>query len=131
MEASKKGLSEMVITVSCFAELQADGQWYAFCVDYDLVVQGETFDDVRERLEAQISSYVGEALGEHSAYQGQLLSRRAPDEIVERYERAVQEVARQNELAELRGRIAALEADTRRAPMPAAQRVFKVPAVAA
>lgn len=66
------------LILKCYAEGKND-LWQAFCLDFDLSVQGESFEEVREKLDAQIREYLHDALiGEDKAYAGQLLSRRAP-----------------------------------------------------
>lgn len=64
--------------VRCFARVK-DGQWQAFCIDFDLAAQGDSFEDVRAKLEDQIVEYVNDALvgedREHAAY---LMTRKAP-----------------------------------------------------
>ena len=69
----------------CIADKRS-GQWHAFCLDLDLAAQGETLDEVKGRLEAQIQEYVFDALaGEDQAYADQLLSRRSPLSLWARY----------------------------------------------
>ena len=56
-----------------------NGQWLAFCLDFDLAVQGQTLDEVKGTLSLQVQEYVFDALaGEDRAHAGQLLTRRAP-----------------------------------------------------
>ena len=63
----------------CYAERQAPGLWVALCLDFDLAAQGESFQDVRTRLDAMIDDYVEDALtGEDRAHAPSLLNRRAP-----------------------------------------------------
>ena len=69
----------------CLAD-KSNGQWQAFCLDLDLAAQGETLDEAKAKLEAQISEYVFDALaGEDQEYADQLLSRRAPLALWFRY----------------------------------------------
>ncbi len=66
------------LMLRCYANKVA-GQWQAFCIDLCLAAQGETFAEVREKLEAMILEYVYDALaGEDREYAGQLLNRKAP-----------------------------------------------------
>ncbi|MBW2739134.1 MAG: hypothetical protein JRE64_09880 [Deltaproteobacteria bacterium] len=66
------------LILRCYAE-KKDGIWQAFCIDLNLAVQGETRDEVRVKLQRQISSYLYDALeGEDKEYAPQLLSRKAP-----------------------------------------------------
>lgn len=61
----------------CYAERE-DGQWMAFCVDLTLAVQGESYEEVREKLHKQVISYVNEALTIDRDHAQELLNRRAP-----------------------------------------------------
>jgi hypothetical protein len=61
----------------CFARGH-EGSWEALCVDYDIAVQGASFDQVKADLEAAISDYVEAASGEDAATRAKLLARRAP-----------------------------------------------------
>lgn len=75
------------LILRCFAEKIGD-QWQAFCLDFDLAVQGNSFRDVRKRLDAMIRDYVRDALvGEDRDYADQLLRRRAPLSLWLRYYR--------------------------------------------
>jgi hypothetical protein len=61
----------------CFARGH-EGSWEALCVDYDIAVQGASFDQVKADLEAAISDYVEAASSEDEATRIKLLARRAP-----------------------------------------------------
>ena len=61
----------------CFAGGH-EGSWEALCVDYDIAVQGASFDQVKDDLEAAISDYVEAASSEDEATRIKLLARRAP-----------------------------------------------------
>ncbi len=66
------------LIVKCYAEQEAD-YWVAVCLDFNLAAQGDSFEDVKTKLEAMIADYVYDALaGEDKHYAAQLLSRRAP-----------------------------------------------------
>ncbi|MDE2133491.1 MAG: hypothetical protein KGJ49_02715 [Alphaproteobacteria bacterium] len=52
--------------------------WEAFCLDFDLAVQGVSLEDVRTRLEDAIVDYVHAAMDEAEPARSQLLNRRAP-----------------------------------------------------
>lgn len=66
------------LLVRCYAQYN-EGQWQAFCLNFDLAAQGETFDETRAKLEAMIKDYVFDALvGEDKAFAQQFLSRKAP-----------------------------------------------------
>lgn len=66
------------LLLRCFAE-RKDGAWQAFCLDFDLAAQGESFDEVKAKLESMIAEYVYDALaGDDRDHAEQFLSRRAP-----------------------------------------------------
>ncbi len=48
------------LLVHCYAE-RKDGQWQAFCLDFDLAAQADTFEEVRAKLDAMLDDYVAEA----------------------------------------------------------------------
>jgi len=64
-------------TVQCFA-IQEEGGWEAFCLDFDLAVQGRSFAEVEALLDEAISLYLEEVRELPSADQARLLARRAP-----------------------------------------------------
>ncbi|ATQ67347.1 MULTISPECIES: hypothetical protein [Methylosinus] len=61
----------------CFARGHA-GEWEGICLDFDLAVQGRSFDDIRRALEDAVADYVAAARDEDDATRDRLLSRRAP-----------------------------------------------------
>lgn len=62
----------------CYAECK-DGQWQAFCIDFSLAAQADTFKEARQKLESMIGAYLYDALvGEDRAHARQLLMRTAP-----------------------------------------------------
>jgi len=62
----------------CYAERVGD-QWQAYCLDLSLAAQGDTFAEVKDKLDVMIAEYVYDALvGEDREYAHQLLTRRAP-----------------------------------------------------
>ncbi|MDD2724937.1 MAG: DUF1902 domain-containing protein [Methylovulum sp.] len=66
------------LIIKCYAEQEADC-WVAVCLDFNLAAQGDSFEEVKTKLEAMIAEYVFDALaGEDKPYAAQLLSRRAP-----------------------------------------------------
>ncbi len=64
------------LIIKCYAK-QQEGVWVAICLDFTLAVQGESLEEVKRKLEEQISFYVEEAF-QDKEYGSQLLSRRAP-----------------------------------------------------
>lgn len=66
------------LVLRCLA-LKEGHHWVGLCLDFDLAAQGETFDEARLRLDAQIATYLREALaGPDREHAGNLLRRRAP-----------------------------------------------------
>lgn len=66
------------LILKCYAEYK-DSCWQAFCLDFDLAVQSETFEDARKKLQDAVSDYVYDALaGEDKEHAQALLRRRAP-----------------------------------------------------
>ena len=61
----------------CYAKKEGS-QWVAVCIDLSLAAQADSCNEATEKLELMMLSYVDEALGVHSAYSKQLLSRKAP-----------------------------------------------------
>jgi len=55
-----------------------DGRWEAFCLDFDLAVQGRTFLEVKKGLEGVVTDYVRAAMAEREPARSRLLNRRAP-----------------------------------------------------
>jgi len=63
--------------IFCYAEGCAD-KWEAFCANFDLAVQGDSFDSVRHKLEEAIGLYLEGVLALPEEDQKRLLNRRAP-----------------------------------------------------
>lgn len=62
-----------------FLARHIEGQWFVECLDFSLGAQETTLEAAQERLQAQVCSYVEEALTlDGGAHAEQLLSRRAP-----------------------------------------------------
>ncbi|MET1070010.1 MAG: hypothetical protein ABWY28_18565 [Pseudomonas prosekii] len=73
------------ILLRCFAERKED-YWQAFCIDLCLAVQGDSFQEVKSKLHAQVADYLQDILdGEDRPYAAQLLSRKSPLPIVAKY----------------------------------------------
>lgn len=69
----------------CYGE-RTEGQWVVVCLDLCLAVQADTFDEARERLDAQINSYLRDALeGQDREHADYLLSRRSPASMWVKY----------------------------------------------
>ena len=54
------------------------GEWEAFCVDFDLAVQGRSFEEVSRLLTEAVSAYVATAMEQPEPVRSQLLRRRVP-----------------------------------------------------
>lgn len=65
------------LTLYCVARGH-DSEWEAFCLDFDLAVQGRSADEVVGRLKTAIRSYVQTAMQEPEPTRTQLLTRRVP-----------------------------------------------------
>lgn len=61
----------------CYAEGNDSG-WEATCVDLDLTVQGDSFDEVFHALNESICAYLETVMDLPEADQQRLLNRRAP-----------------------------------------------------
>jgi len=70
-------MGQSVSTLICFAHGR-DREWEALCVDFDLAVQGASFDEVKALLDDAIGSYIVDARAEAPGVARQLLNRRAP-----------------------------------------------------
>ena len=52
--------------------------WEAFCLDFDLAVQGRSFEEVRSSLGRAIDMYLDSVLKEPEPLRSRLLARKAP-----------------------------------------------------
>jgi hypothetical protein len=51
------------LIVRCYAE-QVGDQWQAFCLDLSLAAQGDTFAEVKDKLDAMVAEYLPRAMGQ-------------------------------------------------------------------
>lgn len=66
------------LVLRCYATCK-NGQWTAVCIDLSLAAQSDSLRDAKHRLDAQIRSYINDALvGPDNRYAHQLLKRKAP-----------------------------------------------------
>ncbi|MDP1647128.1 MAG: hypothetical protein Q8M01_02865 [Rubrivivax sp.] len=74
------------LIVRCLARREGD-VFVAMCVDLTLAAQGSTLHEAREKLHAQIASYIGEALTVDRKHAPALLYRKGPltDRLVYRF----------------------------------------------
>lgn len=61
----------------CFAH-GGNAGWEAMCVDLDIAVQGDSFDDVKQLLDHAVTDYIAAAKAEDAGTRAVLLNRRAP-----------------------------------------------------
>lgn len=61
----------------CFARGKP-GDWEGVCLNFDIAVQGSSFEEVRHALEEAIGLYVESAMQEDDATRERLLNRAAP-----------------------------------------------------
>lgn len=73
------------LMLRCYANKHGD-QWQAFCIDLCLAVQGDSFPEVKQKLEHMMLEYVYDALaGEDREFAEQLLNRKAPFKQIATY----------------------------------------------
>lgn len=73
---------EKIIAIRCYAE-GANEKWEAFCVDFDLAVQGSSFDEVYRKLNEQIEIYLEGISAMPPEQRKHLLNRKIP--LLERF----------------------------------------------
>ena len=61
----------------CYAE-RHEGRWEAFCVDFDIAVQGSTFEEVYRMLNVSVTDYIERVNELPPRDRQRLLRRRAP-----------------------------------------------------
>lgn len=64
-------------TLHCYAS-GTDGDWEAICLDLDIAVQGDSFDEVRESLLKAVALYLEAVAALPTERQRRLLHRPAP-----------------------------------------------------
>jgi hypothetical protein len=64
-------------SVRCFAHGR-DADWEAICIDFDIAVQGRSFDEVKSLLNGAVQTYIQDACKEEPVVRDRLLNRRAP-----------------------------------------------------
>lgn len=63
--------------LQCYAHGRT-GDWEGLCVDLDIAVQGESFDEVKRLLDEAVRTYVEDAAKEAPETRRRLLARQAP-----------------------------------------------------
>lgn len=66
------------LTLRCYVEREASGEWFAMCIDLNLCAQGSSADEAECKLRQQVEHYVREALTIDREYANHLLHRKAP-----------------------------------------------------
>jgi len=61
----------------CYAE-GCEGRWEAFCLNFDIAVQGVSFESVRDKLTEAVQLYLATVNELPAADRKRLLARRAP-----------------------------------------------------
>jgi predicted RNase H-like HicB family nuclease len=69
---------EKQVQFLCVARPSEVGGWEAFSLDFDIAVQGMTFDEAKDRIQHAIVTYVQDAMKEAEPHKSRLLNRRAP-----------------------------------------------------
>lgn len=70
--------------VRCFAEYSG-GVWVAYCVDLDLAAQGDTFEEARRKIDAQLRELARDLAGPDRENAALLLARKAPPALWLKY----------------------------------------------
>jgi hypothetical protein len=68
---------QMRRVVRCYAEGH-EGQWEAYCLDFDLAVEGRSFEDVYHSLNRAVAEYLEYAQSLPAEEQARFLGRRMP-----------------------------------------------------
>ncbi len=69
-------LSDLILR--CYVEREADGTWFAMCIDLNLYARAESDHAVKQKMHGFIKEYISEALTKDVDYVGDLIPRRAP-----------------------------------------------------
>ncbi|CUS33508.1 conserved hypothetical protein [Candidatus Nitrospira nitrificans] len=73
------------LILRCYAEQDTDGTWFAICLDLNLYARGDSFEEVRVKLNKLTTCYLKEAYERDSVYFSDLIPRRAPAYFWARY----------------------------------------------
>jgi hypothetical protein len=65
------------LIIRCYAK-HTGNYWVAVCIDLCLAAQADSFEEAKQKLQAQIVAYVEEALTVDRAFAAELLNRKAP-----------------------------------------------------
>ena len=75
--AEDDGTMDMRKLLRCYAE-RHHGQWEAFCLDFDIAVQGSSFEEVYHDLNVAVTDYVERVSGLPTDDRDRMLHRWAP-----------------------------------------------------
>ena len=78
--------SNYIVKYRCFGyKSRKDNKYYAFCIDLNLVVQGNTSGEVKSKLGEHIAVYLNTALQKQDDVDGLFPYRRAPVSVMIKY----------------------------------------------
>lgn len=73
------------LKLRCYAEKQANQNWFAICVDLNLCAEGDSFHEARKKLLDIIYDYAEEACTIDKEHFSDLIPRKAPLNFVLKY----------------------------------------------
>ena len=66
------------LMVRCYTENDADGSWFALCLDLNLYARADSLNEAKAKLNGFIQTYLKEALTSDKEHASDLLYRPAP-----------------------------------------------------
>jgi hypothetical protein len=66
------------LKLQCYAEKDAEGDWFALCLNLNISATASSYKEVANKLELMIKEYISEAITEDKEYISDLIPRRAP-----------------------------------------------------
>ncbi len=66
------------LKLQCYAETDAEGDWFAMCLNLNISASASSYKEVKEKLESMIKEYISEAITEDKKHIGDLIPRHAP-----------------------------------------------------
>jgi len=73
------------LILRCYVAKEKDKDWYAVCIDLNLIASGDNSNQAKNKLHKMIVDYVYEAFTVDSKYFDQLIPRKAPFYFQVRY----------------------------------------------
>lgn len=73
-----KKINPAELFLRCYAQKEANDDWFAICIDLNVSATGSTLNDVMEDVHNQIADYVHEAFTDDKEHIQRLLTRKAP-----------------------------------------------------